>query len=236
LWISRLAALGAVLYVLAVCGCATPPGPARDVTPATVQGFLDKYGLDFSLYKQSDFSDPERFFLHRRLYVVQAPLEKLWEVYVSINPLVAWETPRTHFGIVWDPASARRYRARDASIPSFCIGQIYILELLLTGFYRIPVAFEISRIDKTEHVIEFVYLKNNVSSGRQVLRFTESQDSEGRTFSLIEHTTWYRSGKTFRDKYLYAPFHDKIIDAYHRQILRSGGFSFKIKNKDKADP
>lgn len=195
-----------------------------------MRAFLDRNGWDLPALRLSSISDLGTFQTHRRIYVVAAPPAEVWEAYASAAPLAAWGTALTRFGVAWDPVSARLYTSGDASVPSFAVHQIYVLEVRVAGFLRIPAAFEITRLDPRERRIEFVYLEDNVSNGLQRLYFTGLRDAEGRAFTMIEHVTWYRSGRAFRDRRLYARFHARIIDAFHESILNVRALAYEIRD------
>ena len=107
-------------------------------------------------------------------------------------------------------------------------GQVLVLELRLAGFYRLPVAFRIREIDRASGVIEFVYLEANKSNGKQRLEFAPAIGPDGERRSTIRHSTWYRSGDEFRDERLYGGFHASIIDAFHRAVVESAGYSIAV--------
>ena len=216
------------LIVSTVLGCASSPASAHGGVPRTVRRFLDDHGWDLSAYEQSDLSDLDRYYRHDRFYVVGAPLDELWNLYVSIDPRLAWRTDKTGFGLVWDPAGDALYRAGDDVVPPFAVGQVMVLELEIAGFYRLPVAFRVTEIDRAAAVIGFVYLAENKSNGMQRIGFSSAVDSSGRRYTTIQHSTWYRSGDDFRDRRLYGGFHESIIDAFHDAIAASAGYSIEV--------
>lgn len=74
--------------------------------------------------------------------------------------------------------------------------------------------FEISKVDHENKIIEFTYLKDNKSNGRQTLYFSEVDG-----VTTIEHYTIYNSGSDFRDKNLYPHFHTVALDDFHNRMF-----------------
>lgn len=223
-WVSLFLSMAAAAIL---SGCATAPGPASPALPGSVARFLDRNGWDLSGYESSDIASLDGFFFHDRTYTSPAPPEQVWNAYVTLDPSEAWRTPRTRPGVVWDPAAARMYRPPDPA-PAFAAGQVYVIELRILGFFRIPASFRITRIDELERVMEFVYLERNLSNGVQRLRFLEQTGPGGSRSTTISHSTWYRSGRAFRDRALYGPFHTRIIDAFHSGVFLRAGLSLQI--------
>lgn len=221
-------AISILLLPAALLGCATSPARSGDGVPGTVRAFLDSGGWDLSAYENSEVSDLGRYYRHVRRYAVNAPADLLWSLYTSADPRDAWRTERTRFGVVWDPVAGRLFRKDDEGVPRFAVGQVYALELEVAGFLRMPVAFRITEMDGDSRTLEFVYLKRNKSNGLQRISFHEAVDSRGEPFSVIEHSTWYKSGARLRDKRLYARFHSAIIDGFHQGMARAAGYVIKV--------
>lgn len=210
----------ALLAAAALTGCAT--APAGEGMPSSVERFLDTNGWDLGGYESSDVGSLDGYFFHTRTYSSTVPPETTWKAYAALDSSEAWNTSRTRPGVVWDPSSSRLYVPGDPS-PPFTAGQVLVLDVRIFGPIRIPASFRITRIDEPERVIEFVYLKRNLSNGLQRIRFLERTGSDGNPCTLIVHSTWYRSGRNFRDQALYGPIHARIIDAFHAGVFRRSG-------------
>ena len=87
-------------------------------------------------------------------------------------------------------------------------------------------------IEEAERRIGFVYLAKNVTHGTQQIRFSEIPGKDGRMATLIRHETRYRSGHVFRDKCLYPSIHARIIDSFHKGILRRAGIPFRTRRAE----
>ncbi len=220
--------LAALSILVSVTGCASGPETVSAGLPETVRAFIDDNGWDLGAYADSDLSDLSAYYRHERVYLVDAAMDVLWDLYANIDPRLAWRTDKTRFGAVWDPILGFMYREADDGVPPFAPGQVLVLELRLAGFYRLPVAFRIREIDRASGVIEFVYLEANKSKGKQRLEFAPAIGPGGERRSTIRHSTWYRSGDEFRDERLYGGFHASIIDAFHRAVVESAGYSIAV--------
>lgn len=224
----RRVSIAALSILVTAAGCASGPEAASYGIPDTVRAFMDDNGWDLGSYADSDLSDLSAYYRHERVYVVDAAIDELWNLYANVDPRLAWRTDKTRFGIVWDPIREFAYREADEGVPPFAPGQVLVLELRLAGFYRLPVAFRIRAIDRASGVIEFVYLEANKSNGKQRLEFSSAVGPGGEPRSTIRHSTWYRSGDEFRDERLYGGFHSSIIDAFHRAVVEPAGFSISV--------
>ena len=232
-----------VCLVLSIAGCTSSPPAVRSWPegdgyaiedslisglPEVVRNFLDNNGWDLDSYADSDLSDLSRYQSHVRRYECDVDAYSLWEHYRSTKPDDAWDTGMTRLGIAWDPSVRRFFTSGDRDLEAFLEGQVYVLELRLLGFYRLPVAFRIARLDQSSRVIEFVYLQVNKSNGLQRIVFNSGPDSRNGSTTIIEHSSWFRSESPGRDSFLYRPFHEAFIDAFHRSLARSGGYSLRV--------
>lgn len=215
-----------VVILLLFYSCSTT-GTGGSVVPESVNGYLDKNGSDFVNYELSDISPGVEYNFTPRSYNVYEDLETVWLDYLQTPPNLAFEGSIIDFGIVYNPEDSRVYNTQDTFIPSFSEGQVYILDLQFLGIYSIPVGFMVTRIDTEKKIMEFVYLKDNVSNGYQRIFFKAASDSEGNPVTLVEHLSYFRSGHDFRDKVLYPPFHKQTVDDFHEKIFELNGLGWK---------
>jgi hypothetical protein len=196
--------------------------------PEVVRVFLETNGWNFDSYADSDLSDLSVYHSHVRRYAGSADTLRIWEHYRSAKPDEAWDTGMTRLGIAWDPSVQRLFMSGDGDLEAFLEGQVYVLELRLLGFYRLPVAFRIARLDQNSRIIEFVYLRVNKSNGLQRIVFFSGPNGRNGPTTIIEHSSWFRSENPGRDSFLYRPFHEAFIDAFHRSLARSGGYALRV--------
>jgi hypothetical protein len=84
----------------------------------------------------------------------------------------------------------------------------------MKGLINIPVAFEIIDIDRKKQILEFSYIDNNKSLGKQTIQFFDNGD--GRT--MIVHRSYFRSKSWLRNELLYPGFHKKFIKEFHKNM------------------
>src|SRR5690606_30810577 len=82
---------------------------------------------------------------------------------------------------------------------------------------KMPVSFKIIKIDRNEGVLAFSYTTTNTSKGIQHLSV---HNLDEKNISVI-HTSRYLSGANFRDKKLYAPFHEQFTDDFYKGLEES---------------
>ena len=144
-------------------------------------------------------------------------MEKIYQ-YFSVTGL---QTPSSKFVMAYDMCKNKVYYEDSPDLPQKVEeNNMFFLKLTFLGLLNIPVAFEITKVDHEKKIIEFTYLKDNKSNGRQTLYFSE-QDG----VTTIKHDTIYSSGSDFRDKNLYPYFHTVALDDFHNrmfEIIESG--------------
>lgn len=152
-------------------------------------------------------------------YLVKAPVDQVWEKYLTISPRKAWNGRTVKFGFLFSRLNNQFIYAENANDPIRVGSIIYVNLRLLKGLKNLGVAFEVTRLDETDKTICFCYLKNGISNGSQEIHFTELENG----YTRISHLTRYRSRSSFRDKELYPIFHNKFIGEFHENILSQFG-------------
>jgi hypothetical protein len=157
-----------------------------------------------------------------REFLVKDSLEKVWNDYLSAVLQESWNTKTIRFGFCYSRNNDSIYYSND-KVRTVMPGLIVYLNLkLLYGMKQLAVAFEITRIDQDEKMLEFSYLEGNETEGKQQLFFREN--NKGNT--VIAHLSYYRSSSKARDK-LYPHLHAQLINKFHRNM--------KLINKNKYE-
>jgi hypothetical protein len=136
-----------------------------------------------------------------------------------INSLTgkAWNNRKMRMNLVFSKKTGTLHYNND-SLEPLDTEQIFYLNLsLLFGLYNLPMAFEITDIDKENFNLEFSYIKGNKSEGKQQIKFLKSRNG----YTRIEHWTYYKSKSFLRDYLLYPYFHKKLTDNFHRNLRKS---------------
>jgi hypothetical protein len=98
--------------------------------------------------------------------------------------------------------------------------QIIQLELEIAKFFHIPVYFEVLEVDEANLHASFGYVEGNVSQGVQDIHF--KSDGEGKF--VVHHVTRYKSKNSFRDRYVYPPFHKNLISGFYDRLVSLATF------------
>ena len=150
-----------------------------------------------------------------REFLIKDSIGKVWDIYENSGLQRAWSTRKIHYGFSNSRQDSCIFYAGD-ELNKLVPGMIVYLNLdLLYGVKNLAMAFEITRVDEEEKVIEFSYLKGNETEGKQQLIF--ETNSRGNT--LITHLSYYKSRVKPRDK-LYPHVHATIINRFHRNMKR----------------
>jgi hypothetical protein len=179
---------------------------------------LDEGKHDFDEIKPSWSSgkDLSSFRKKEMTFFLDGNFTDIWQGYVSANPSLSWNGRKVAFGLLLLRFPSGIFYDHDP-INGVDLGQIYFLKLrLLYGFYGLPVAFEIIRVDEDEKIIEFSYIEGNKSIGVQQIKFLDL----GADHTEIIHTSYYKSDSRFRDKWMYPHFHKIIVTDFHRNMRK----------------
>jgi len=147
-----------------------------------------------------------------KTFYLKYPLTNVWEYYTHSNPVRMWNGECVRFGLMISKYSDSVFYRDNSSIPLIDTGQVFFLDLrLMNGLINVPVAFEMINIDKVQKIVEFSYIEDNKSLGKQTIQFFDN--GEGKT--RIVHCSYFKSGSSFRDKVFYPYFHKKLIKEFH---------------------
>lgn len=172
----------------------------------------DFSSLHSSWKKENNLSD---FNFNKKIFYFKYKLGNVWECYIHANPVKTWNKQSVRFGLLISKYQNSITYRNTMNVPGIDTGQIFFLDLkILKGIFNIPVAFEVTNIDYGKQLIEFGYLENNKSLGKQTIQFT----SNGDTGTRIIHCSYFKSGSALRDKILYPFFHKKFINSFHRNM------------------
>lgn len=148
-------------------------------------------------------------------YEVDAPIEKIWQTCLFANPSKIWCGKRIKLSFIYNNIKDKLTSTSELDDYQLETEQIYFINLkVLKGFYHLPTALKVSKIDADSKSIVFKYLKGGKSEGQQELSFVE--DENGKT--KIIHRTHFKSNSRIRDKRIYPFFHHRIVRDIHQNI------------------
>ena len=186
-----------------------------------VRKYISQIEVDkhlFSEIQPSCYSgqDMSSFSKNEMTFFLDGNLEDTWNGYMSASPSESWNGRKVSFGVLLQKFPNDIFYNRD-SMTGVATGQVYFLNLkVMKGIYNLPVAFEIITVDTTQKLIEFSYIQGNKSSGVQQIQFLDA----GSEHTKILHVSYFKSDSDFRDKWIYPPFHKKIVNDFHRNMRR----------------
>ncbi|WP_340113009.1 hypothetical protein [Maribellus mangrovi] len=150
-----------------------------------------------------------------REFLIKDSIDRVWDIYVNSGLQRAWSTRKIHYGFSYSRDDDHIYYKNDP-VGGVIPGLIVYLNLdLLFGVKNLAMAFEVTRVDPENKVIEFSYLKGNETEGKQQLIF----ESTPKGNTLIAHLSYYQSRIKTRDK-VYPHVHATIINRFHRNMKR----------------
>lgn len=190
----------------------------KKVRKYVISNAIDKM-RDFSLIHPSWKKDVREsdYRMIEKTFSLKASSANVWNGYRHANSVGMWSGHSVKFGLLISKFSNTVTYDSNNTFPEIDTGQVYFLDLrLLKGLLNLPVAFEIININPEDHTIEFSYLENNKSQGKQIIRIIDQ--GNGRT--SIVHKTYFKSASAFRDD-LYPFFHRRFIMEFHRNMNRS---------------
>ena len=151
-------------------------------------------------------------------YLVKESPQIVWDAYISANMAKAWNGKILSFGLLCSKWSDYILYNNDDEYCAIDTGQVFFINLrILGGFYNLPVGVQVVNIDKTNRTITFSYLEGGKSIGTQTIRFIETPDG----FTEVIHESAFKSSSHFRDKHLYPYYHTKVLNEFHRNIVKN---------------
>lgn len=156
------------------------------------------------------------FHSHIKSYDFPFDVEKVWDAYVNIPPIIAWGGRRIGFSFAYNPSSGV-FHYEDDAYKGLREGQlIFIVIKVFFGLFKMAVTHQVNKIDEETKTIKLCYVEGGKSAGSQILRFEDL----GNNHTRVIHETYYKSASDFRDRKLYPLLHERIINQLHRNILR----------------
>lgn len=155
------------------------------------------------------------FKFNEREYVVKDSLAKVWYHYIHTNPVDAWNAGKMDFGMLFSKQENELVYPNE-KVERIDAGQVIYLNLHLLKIKRIATAFEIIKVDDNDKIIEFSYVEDNLTHGKQQLNFVKTNKG----YTKIIHRSYFKSASVLRDHFLYPYFHTRLTNAYHRNMKR----------------
>jgi hypothetical protein len=192
---------------------------------------IDNHVTQFSDVEASWNLDPDIRNYHEleSEYYIKDSLQKVWKLYKSVSPSIAWNGRIVSFGLLFSKNTNFLMYQNENTYKHIETGQVFYINLkVLRGMYNLAVGLEIIGIDTLNMTIRFSYIVGGKSLGEQTIHFISTEDG----FTKIVHSTAFRSSSKFRDKFLYPFFHQKAIDEFHHNIVNNLISEGKLSNSN----
>lgn len=173
---------------------------------------LEPYCESFELEGKTFTNDDFRY--HVKTYILNFTKEDFFKALTTYSPSELWQGSSKFQAKYNTDTTEINYSQEENSTVK--INDIIFLDLNVVLIKKIiqkhiPVGFMVKNLDPEHGIVSFSYLKQNESKGVQYLNVKDLADGKVQ----IKHETRYLSGKRFRDKHLYAPFHEKLMDDFY---------------------
>lgn len=193
----------------------------EEIPQRKVRKYIRSRGIDhmqsFSAIHASWKNDVDEsdFKAIEEVFYLKNKLSDVWESYRHANPVKIWNRQSVRLGLLILKWSNSIIYTNDSSSSEVDTGQVCFLNLrLMKGIFNVPVAFEITDIDCNKQILEFSYIDNNKSQGKQSIKFFDNGD--GRT--RIVHRSYFKSDSWLREDLFYPWFHRKFIKEFHENM------------------
>ncbi|MCK5815905.1 MAG: hypothetical protein KAH07_08170 [Flavobacteriaceae bacterium] len=153
----------------------------------------------------------ESFGFHEKQYVVNFPIDMVWDAYETTKPNECWAGRLTKYKQSY--ANSLFHDFQEENHPSFIEGSVYLIRLKVIPFVKINVVFQLNKLDRSKKVFELTYGIDNTSHGKQTIQFIADGEK-----TIIKHSSYFKSKSAFRDKHFYIKYHVKYIDEFHANI------------------
>jgi hypothetical protein len=184
--------------------------------------YLNQHGLNNS--NDLDAMNPlcysegseEDFHLHSKTYYLDHSLEDSWGAYLKIPPKLAWTGSKLAFSFTYDSPDKAFTYANDKYDGMKEHQLVFIVIKLFFGLFKLAVTHYVSKISIEDKKVKLCYVEGGKSIGSQMINFERVSDNKTRIINI----TRYKSDSNFRDKVLYPPIHEMIINQFHANVKK----------------
>ena len=155
--------------------------------------------------------------IHEKEFFIKAPLDKVWDHYLTANPSEIWNGDMINFALMVSENSNDIIYPGEPC-PAAEPGQVFYVCLnIFADILKLAVSHKIIGVDHENKIMTLSYVKGGETIGKQDIKLTSTV--KGGT--KITHTTHYKGQPGFREKYLYPFFHTKAIKEFHANMKNS---------------
>ncbi len=180
-----------------------------------LEGIKHFTDLSPKCYEEKDSSE---FIVQNDIFFIEKDINTVWSQYKSIGLEQSYGGRLVKFGFLYSRSKNKLIYLKDEDYSGIQEGQILFIRLdLLMGLKKLVVAYEITKIDAENKIIQFCYMSNGISEGSQQIILSETDEG----YTKITHKTIFKSNSKFRDRRIYPSFHTRVISELHQNLINS---------------
>lgn len=162
--------------------------------------------------------DSLKYTVQNDIYYVDKEINTVWNQYKSIDLKQSYGGSLVKFGFLYSKHDNKLIYMKDNEYPGLQEGQIIFIRLdLFRGIKKLVVAYEVTKVDDLNKVIQFCYINNGISEGSQKIMLSETEIGH----TKITHRTFFKSDSKFRDRKIYPGFHSRVVSELHNNLIKS---------------
>lgn len=162
--------------------------------------------------------DSAEYTVQNDIYYIDENINTVWSQYKNIDLEQSYGGQLVKFGFLYSKSKNKLVYLKDENYSGLQEGQILFIRLdLLKGFKKLVVAYEVTKVDDENKIIQFCYMNNGISEGSQQIMLSETEDGQ----TKVTHRTFFKSKSKFRDRRIYPGFHTRVVSELHQNLIKS---------------
>ncbi len=180
-----------------------------------LKGIISFTDLFPKCYEEKDSSE---YTVQNDIYFIEEEINTVWNQYKNISLEQSYGGQLVKFGFLYSKPKNKLVYLKDKEYSGLQEGQILFIRLdLLNGFKKLVVAYEVTKVDDENKIIQFCYMNKGISEGSQQIMLSESDTGN----TKITHRTFFKSKSKFRDRRIYPGFHKRVVSELHQNLINS---------------
>ena len=180
-----------------------------------LKGILSFTDLFPKCYEEKDSS---KYTVQNDIYFIEEDINTVWCQYKNISLEQSYGGQLVKFGFLYSKPKNKLVYLKDEEYSGLQEGQILFIRLdLLKGFKKLVVAYEVTKVDDENKIIQFCYMNKGISEGSQQIMLSETDTGN----TKITHRTFFKSKSKFRDRRIYPGFHKRVVSELHQNLINS---------------
>jgi len=180
-----------------------------------LKGIISFTDLFPKCYEEKDSSE---YTVQNDIYFIEKDINTVWSQYKNIGLEQSFGGHLVKFGFLYSKPNNKLVYLKDEEYSGLQEGQVLFIRLdLLKGIKKLVVAYEVTKVDDENKIIQFCYMNNGISEGSQQIMLSETDTGN----TKITHRTFFKSKSKFRDRRIYPGFHTRVVSELHQNLINS---------------